>query len=232
MKTTGRDIHCARFILTEPMMRDLCVTRQETRIIVDTYFDTIDHALTRQGHWLRFRDGEWTLKIASGFDGHVVRYTELTQNDPMMMTRLYEICTKDGEPSTCASPIMCCPYAIAAFQTYRYSFIVPDLWIDVMCLRDGRFYVLGSTKNPTYDKREDMDVYCCPVYDIPSKVVVYLHLFNNSLVSSLSPHLCTTTPDACFFDTNPLPSPPIKQQKSFIETVIEMDQADFAPLFP
>lgn len=227
-----RSIYLARFMLNEESMCNLCDPRYGPRIIIDTYFDTFDYALTRHGHWLRFRDGQWTLKVAFMTMGHIIRYRELTQNHSII-TALHEICHKDGEPpSGDTSPILYCPCAIASFKTYRYLLCVPDMWFDVMCLRDGRFYVSGMTKYPVYDERNESDVYQCFVDDIPSKVLVYLHLYGNDSIIPYLPSCPCVPPTECLFQTNPLPSPQEPRPMTFIEMTIEMDKADFAPLFP
>jgi len=39
-------------------------------VLVDKYYDTYEHALIKEDHWLRQRNGDWELKYPVGIDGH------------------------------------------------------------------------------------------------------------------------------------------------------------------
>jgi len=39
-------------------------------VLVDKYYDTNEHALIMEDHWLRQRNGDWELKYPVGLDGH------------------------------------------------------------------------------------------------------------------------------------------------------------------
>jgi len=46
-------------------------------VLVDKYYDTHEHDLIKEDHWLRQRNGDWELKYPVGLDGHkqVSNYT-------------------------------------------------------------------------------------------------------------------------------------------------------------
>ena len=39
-------------------------------VLVDKYYDTHEHDLIKEDHWLRQRNGDWELKYPVGLDGH------------------------------------------------------------------------------------------------------------------------------------------------------------------
>ena len=54
-----------KFIITSETrdkLRVLGAQRTTKRHVCDVYFDTPEHSLMKQDHWLRKRDGKWELK--------------------------------------------------------------------------------------------------------------------------------------------------------------------------
>jgi len=46
------------------------IQQEFDEVLMDKYYDTHEHALINEDHWLRQRNGDWELKYPVGLDGH------------------------------------------------------------------------------------------------------------------------------------------------------------------
>lgn len=130
----------------------------------DQYFDTPDFQLASQNIWLRFRDGDWTLKQANRLD--IDDYSEICQ----ALSKILQVAPQKEPLDYCCTPI-------AIFRTFRD----PRIHLDVTAFTSKQYYISGCCQdvfparvawcllyNPELVHKLDLPAVPVPLVDKPS----------------------------------------------------------------
>jgi len=214
--------------LENTTLEQLKEKQAKIEILVDSFFDTKESTLLKNDCWLRFRNGEWSLKYSVSNENGVLLYCELTENQKILQ-KLHSVLEISGDLKS--DPILYCSHAFAAFRTYRYSFpTLPSFWVDVTLLGSRYYVVTGLDRTvpiQVASNNEFKDCYCLD-FPIPSKVIVYMQEKRSERLSYLPDYKkLMEAPNTSFFANNPFGEVVDPETKS-IDSVIEVDQEDFA----